>query len=60
MEIQKKYSEKYAIKVKIDSVYINHDYEPYSTERDNNVKEVLKDFGIPLYNFQRPSYFREK
>ena len=46
-------------KVKIDSVYINHDYEPYSRERDNNIKEVLKDFGIPLETFKDQVIFEK-
>ena len=39
-------------KVTVDSVYTNHDYEPYAINRDLEVKEVLRDFGVPFFTFK--------
>ena len=39
-------------KVTVDSVYTNHDYEPYAINRDLEVKEVLQDFGVPFITFK--------
>jgi len=38
--------EKLASENKIDTVYTNHDYEPYARKRDLAVYQVLKKFGI--------------
>src|ERR1700712_2031062 len=32
----------------IESVFTNNDYEPYAKERDEKVKGILSDKGIPL------------
>lgn len=32
----------------IKAVYTNHDYEPYAKERDQKVKDLLSDHGIPF------------
>src|ERR1700749_1947757 len=31
----------------VASVYTNHDYEPYATQRDNNIRAYLKNKEIP-------------
>ncbi len=46
-------------KVKIESVYTNHDYEPYAIARDINVKEVIRDFGIPFISFKDQVIFEK-
>ena len=46
-------------KVKIESVYTNHDYEPYAIARDINVKEVLRDFSIPFISFKDQVIFEK-
>ena len=47
-------------KVKIKSVYTNHDYEPYAIARDNNIKEVLRDFSTPFISFKDQVIFENK
>ena len=46
-------------KVKIKSVYTNHDYEPYAIARDNNIKEVLRDFSTPFISFKDQVIFEK-
>ena len=46
-------------KYDIESVYTNHDYEPYAIARDINVKEVLRDFGIPFISFKDQVIFEK-
>ena len=46
-------------KVTVDSVYTNHDYEPYATNRDLGVKEVLQDFGVPFSTFKDQVIFEK-
>ena len=36
----------------IGSVFTNHDYEPYATERDNSIKEFLKDQNIEFKTYK--------
>ena len=36
----------------IGSVFTNHDYEPYATERDNAIKEFLKDKNIEFKTYK--------
>ncbi|NTW26130.1 MAG: deoxyribodipyrimidine photo-lyase [Lentimicrobium sp.] len=36
----------------IESVYTNHDYEPYALERDNSVSNLLKSSGIAFKTFK--------
>ena len=36
----------------IGSVFTNHDYEPYATERDNTIKEFLKDKNIEFKTYK--------
>ena len=34
---------------KIETVYTNHDYEPYAIERDKLIQDFLQQKNIPLY-----------
>lgn len=36
----------------IGSIFTNHDYEPYATERDNSIKEFLKDQNIEFKTYK--------
>lgn len=38
--------------LKIDSVYTNHDYEPYATKRDQQIAELLNENGIHFLSFK--------
>ncbi len=40
------------LKVDVESVYTNQDYEPYAINRDREVNEVLRDFGVPFFTFK--------
>lgn len=42
--------EKLIVKYDIESVYINHDYEPYARKRDSAVSQLLKSHNIKLYS----------
>ena len=44
---------------KIDSVYINKDYEPYAIQRDNETANLLKVNNIKLYRFKDQVIFEE-
>ena len=59
MVTQLMYFVKYVEKVTVDSVYTNHDYEPYAINRDVEVKEVLRDFGVPFYTFKDQVIFEK-
>jgi deoxyribodipyrimidine photo-lyase len=37
---------------KINAVYTNHDYEPYATERDTAVNNLLQKNNIPFHTFK--------
>lgn len=39
-------------KFDIQAVYANEDYEPYARERDNSVREILAERGIPFYLYK--------
>lgn len=41
-----------AVTYDIKAVYANRDYEPYSIKRDNLIKDLLKDRGIPVFMFR--------
>ena len=43
----------------INSVYTNHDYEPYALKRDNAVKEKLNKHGIELKSFKDQVIFEK-
>lgn len=36
----------------VGAVYTNRDYEPYAKERDQMVREMLDESGIPFYDFK--------
>jgi len=36
----------------IKNVYINRDYEPYALERDEQVKQILREKGISFHSFK--------
>ena len=43
----------------IDSVYVNHDYEPYATKRDAEIQEVFSAEGIPMKTFKDQVIFEK-
>ncbi|MEH6538311.1 MAG: deoxyribodipyrimidine photo-lyase [Psychroserpens sp.] len=55
MDIYKKLSNAY----EIHSVYTNHDYEPYASERDNNIKEVLAKHNITFNTYKDQVIFEK-
>ena len=60
MVIQLMYFREICRKVTVDSVYTNHDYEPYAINRDLEVKEVLRDFGVPFFTFKDQVIFERE
>lgn len=44
----------------IAAVFTNHDYEPYAKKRDEAVKRVLAEKGIPLHTFKDHVIFEEQ
>jgi deoxyribodipyrimidine photo-lyase len=40
-------------------VFINKDYEPYALQRDESVKSLLNQHGIPLHSFKDQVIFEE-
>tara|TARA_R110002033_G_C3880311_1_gene237975 strand:+ start:630 stop:1937 length:1308 start_codon:yes stop_codon:yes gene_type:complete len=53
--IFKKLIEDYNIK----SVYTNHDYEPYATSRDNEIKKLLSEHNIELLTYKDQVIFEK-
>ena len=47
--------EKYAV----DTVFANHDYEPYATERDNNIKNLLRETNALLRTYKDQVIFEK-
>jgi deoxyribodipyrimidine photo-lyase len=43
----------------IDTVYTNHDYEPYAKERDNEISTFLKDYNISFKTFKDQVIFEK-
>lgn len=43
----------------IDSVYTNHDYEPYALDRDSKVESVLKQHAITFHTFKDQVIFEK-
>ena len=39
-------------KYKVDTIFANHDYEPYALERDNRIKEIAADAGADFFTFK--------
>lgn len=50
------FTEKYQVK----SVFSNHDYEPYSCERDNQVGNLLKNKNISFFTFKDQVIFEKE
>ncbi len=46
-------------KYDVQSVFSNHDYEPYARERDGIVASRLKEKGIPLFTFKDQVVFEK-
>ena len=44
---------------KVNSVFINKDYEPYATDRDLKVEKILKEKGIRMLRFKDQVIFEE-
>jgi deoxyribodipyrimidine photo-lyase len=44
----------------INAVFINKDYEPYGTDRDNDLESLLSTKGIPLHRFKDQVILEEK
>ena len=43
----------------IESVYTNHDYEPYALKRDKQVKALLKEHNISFYSYKDQVIFEK-
>ncbi len=43
----------------IAAVFTNHDYEPYAQKRDNDIKSMLAEKGIPLHTFKDQVIFEK-
>lgn len=43
----------------VETVYTNHDYEPYAKERDNEISELLKKAGIAFHTFKDQVIFEK-
>lgn len=43
----------------VEEVYTNHDYEPYATERDSRINEVLAANQIPFYTYKDQVIFEK-
>ncbi len=46
-------------KYDIQSVYTNHDYEPYALQRDTEVAQLLKQHNIAFYSFKDQVIFEK-
>jgi deoxyribodipyrimidine photo-lyase len=44
----------------VSAVYTNHDYEPYATERDEEIKKLLDSKGIDFRTFKDQVVFEKK
>lgn len=43
----------------VKKIYTNHDYEPYATERDNKIKEILHDKDVDFITFKNQVIFEK-
>ncbi|MFP4846108.1 cryptochrome/photolyase family protein [Winogradskyella sp. PE311] len=43
----------------IDSVYTNHDYEPYATERDNDINQLLESYNVNFKTYKDQVIFEK-
>ncbi|TFG72360.1 MAG: deoxyribodipyrimidine photo-lyase [Flavobacteriales bacterium] len=55
VEVFKALTDKYTL----DSVYANHDYEPYAQSRDNGIRALLDTHGIPFKTFKDQVIFEK-
>ena len=46
-------------KYSIDTVFTNHDYEPYAQERDKNIQELLKEKGVMFRSYKDQVIFEK-
>ncbi len=44
---------------RVEKVFTNHDYEPYASERDNEIKELLHNSGIDFHTFKDQVIFEK-
>lgn len=44
---------------KIDSIFTNHDYEPYAKQRDEAIKKLTQNKNIALYTFKDQCIFEK-
>lgn len=44
----------------IESVYTNHDYEPYAIDRDNKIENLLTENQIPLFSYKDQVIFEKE
>ncbi|MCS7076212.1 MAG: DNA photolyase family protein [Bacteroidia bacterium] len=44
---------------KVESVFANHDYEPYARERDSLIQDFLKSKNIPFYTYKDQVIFEK-
>jgi len=44
---------------KVQKVFTNHDYEPYASARDNEIKELLHNSGIQFHTFRDQVIFEK-
>ncbi len=44
----------------IESVFTNHDYDPYAKDRDDEIALLLKDAGVGFYTFKDQVIFEKK
>lgn len=51
--------EKLTREFEIDSVFVNHDYEPGAIDRDKAVENLLKEKGIGFYSFKDQVIFEK-
>ncbi len=51
--------EKLIGKYQIQTVYTNHDYEPYASERDSRIRQLLEENGIAFNTFKDQVIFEK-
>ncbi|MFP5518994.1 MAG: cryptochrome/photolyase family protein [Bdellovibrionia bacterium] len=43
----------------VESVYFNHDYEPYARRRDQEIIDLLRQRGVAVYSFKDQTLFEK-
>jgi deoxyribodipyrimidine photo-lyase len=46
-------------KIKVDTVFTNHDYEPYARDRDQEIKTILGEKGVQLKTYKDQVIFEK-